>query len=186
MQKREDKFEKLIREPRRGDGFILSALDLGAGDGVYSRMMAEAGYHVQAVDESVIKMGNLKDNRGTLPIATFTDDVGRFDITPGTFQLVIARNVFPFIADKEIVKKVITKVSNGLKSGGKFAFTLFGPKDDWVGNPKMSFFEHEEILPLLEDINLEIVDRDEFIGEGYTMNRQIKNWHIHTYITRKK
>lgn len=182
MNKREDIFEKLIDEPRLMTGL---ALDLGCGSGSYSIHMANRGFVVHAVDESAVKVAPLRENKLVTSIVVHIEDITRFKISPKTFNLIIARNVFPFIKSKEAVKEIITRAANGLVPGGEFAFTLFGPKDDWAKNTEMSFFENEEILPLLKNLGLSIVEKDEYIGQGYTMNKQLKNWHIHTYVTQK-
>jgi len=183
MKNISDKIKDLTDESHPEGGF---ALDLGCGEGKFSILMAQNGLTVDAVDESAIKLNVLRDTKGILDIHTFCEDVGRFNIPVGKYKTAVARNIFPFIKDKEIVKKIITSVATGLTSGGKFGLTLFGPKDAWAPNPKMSFFEHSEILSTLEKAGLELIDKEEYEGEGYTMANEIKHWHIHTYITRKK
>jgi len=169
MKNISDKIKDLTDESHPEGGF---ALDLGCGEGKFSILMAQNGLTVDAVDESAIKLNVLRDTKGILDIHTFCEDVGRFNIPVGKYKTAVARNIFPFIKDKEIVKKI--------------SLTLFGPKDAWAPNPKMSFFEHSEILSTLEKAGLELIDKEEYEGEGYTMANEIKHWHIHTYITRKK
>lgn len=176
-------FQNILNSsPKVGD----RALDLGCGAGVHAIKLAENGYIVDAVDANAAQVNSLKDKLGNLSIRPVSEDITRFNIEGDTYSLVVARNVFPFIKDKEIVAQTIQNIAKGLKSGGSLFFTLFGTRDAWAAKVTMSFFDYEEILPTLKNAGLEVVEKDEYEGEGPTMSGEIKHWHIHTYLCKKR
>ena len=160
------------------------ALDLGSGVGVFSFLMAKSGLTVMAVDSNAVTINKLQDSRGNLDVSTSCEDITRFDIEKDKYRVILARNIFPFIRDKEVVKKTIEEIATGLTKDGEFLFTLFGPEDDWAEKVNMSFFTFEEILPTLEKAGLKIVESDTYSGEGKTMDGDSKHWHIHTYLVK--
>lgn len=183
MEKRQIILNRVLNKPYPEGGF---ALDLGCGEGEFAFLLAKNGLSIHAVDSDPKAIKNLENRFEDDPdLIARVGDITDWPISEDTYTLIFARNVFPFIKDKEAVKKIITNAAEGLIPGGEFYFTLFGPEDGWSKKENMSFFEHDEIKPLLNELGLTIVDSDEFKGEGKMMNGNTKFWHIHSYLVRK-
>lgn len=174
--------EKIINKSFLPGSF---ALDLGCGVGDLTLPMAQNGLNVNAVDSNVSRINQIRDKKGNLSINVFPEDIAKFPIEKNKYSVIIARNVFPFILDKKIIKKIITSISDGLVDGGEFGFTLFGPKDGWGKRKDMTFYEYNEIFETLKEVGLELVESFEDMGEGLTVAGDTKFWHIHTYICKK-
>ena len=92
-------------------------------------------------------------------------------------------NTLPFL-DSEICRDVIIKMKRSLNKGGVLYITLFGEKDEWAGNEKMSFFSESEARELFSDMYLV-----SFIGKKYdatTIDGKPKFWHVFKIIARKE
>ncbi len=156
-------------------------LDLGTGPGYESVALAEHGYDVIAVDKD---FSNFKA-AGHERIRTIQKDIADFDIEDEAYNIIIAKNSLPFLADKKTVKKVVGNMANGLAKNGILYFTLFGPKDEWFGKIEMSFFEYEEIMAFLNTLPIEFIHRSTEEGYAPKMDGSIKYWHIHKFLVKK-
>lgn len=153
-------------------GFML---DLGCGKGADSDYFIDKGYGVTSVDTDSTYVSQKTDIRD-------------FIIHGDTFDVIIANNVLPFIADKNEVKNILLKMYKGLKKGGIMYFTVFGVNDDWYSTKKsMSFFEHVDIDIFTKTLpDIKILEKTTIEGYGKTMKGDIKYWHIHTYLCKKE
>ena len=178
------KLESIGVLPRRG-----WALDLGSGEGHESLALASRGFRVVAVDQDIRRIRSLRrciiHDQNVRPVHS---DISQFKIQPKRYSLIVARNSLPFLKRKRDVLRLIGAMARGLQSGGVLFFTLFGPHDAWADRRKrnMSFFTYDEIIRFLRKLKLTSYVRSTEEGYGPTMTGQIKFWHIHTFIYRKK
>ncbi len=142
------------------------ALDVGSGQGFITNKLAEIGFSVDSID---------KNNSDS-------EDIRIYDLKTNNYDLIIARNVLPFLSSREETFTVINKLFSGLKSGGVMYFTIFGPKDDWANDPKMTFLEYDDVLSNLPGKVLK--QGTEFLW-GPTMAGEMKHWHIHHFVIEK-
>ncbi len=161
------------------------ALDLGVGPGHESIILAKRDYHVTAVDLSEKTIETLQSKIAGLPIKLVHSNILSFEIHLNSFDLIIVKNVLPFLENKNDAIEVIKKLANGLKNNGIIYLTLFGPSDEWANKPTMSFFEYQEAIDLLSSLPLKILHRSTEEGLGSTMFGDIKYWHIHKFLCQK-
>ena len=78
---------------------------------------------------------------------------------------------------------VMKKIYASLKKNGIFTGQLFGDKDEWFGNPKMTFHTAEEAKKQFTGytvIQLEEKERDNILANG-----KPKHWHQFDFIVKK-
>ncbi len=154
------------------------ALDLGCHTGQDSLRLAEMGYMVDAVD--------IKPFSKTTEFNFIQSDIVDFKIEKEKYSLIWASRVLPFVPDKKEVEKIISNMVNGLKKGGVMYFSLFGHKHEWADDPKMSFFDKEEVLVALKKLPVKIYNQSEEEGYGQTMDGSIRYRHIYNFYCVKK
>lgn len=104
------------------DGSVHDALEFGSGRGQVARALAQSGIHVVATDINPIGLAALADfaQKSDLNIETRELDVRETIPTDlkGKFDLVIAKDVFPFI-EPDALDHFFANVSAALKTHGK-------------------------------------------------------------------
>jgi SAM-dependent methyltransferase len=102
------------------------AVDLGAGCGFQSVPLAEAGYHVTAVDLSIKLLDELKANSKNLPITIVQGDLMEFDsiINNKPELIVCMTDTIIHLDSKDMVSLLFSKVFKTLEPGGKFVITF--------------------------------------------------------------
>lgn len=157
------------------------ALDLGCGNGDVALDLAALDYEVDVVDKKEEQIASLKKSKKE-HINYFNELVETFKITPGTYTIIIANNVLPFIENRETVRGTITKVAQGLVPEGVMYITLFGPNDEWGNREGMSFFAYEEAVAMIDILPLQSFYQSTEEGYGRKLDGTLKWWHIHTFI----
>jgi predicted TPR repeat methyltransferase len=102
------------------------ALDLGAGSGFQSIPLAEAGYHVTAVDLSRKLLDELKAYSKGLPIAIVQGDLMEFDIIVDNKPelIVCMTDTILYLDSKDMVSQLFSKVFTALEPGGRFVISF--------------------------------------------------------------
>lgn len=164
------------------------ALDLGCGVGSDAISLAAMGYSVDAVDQNQASTDALvlKAKENNFSINIYHKDIKDFNIQAGKYSIIICNNVLPFVEDKQAILELLKNIANGLGSKGVLYFTAFGPRDEWADNPKMSFFDYDELVKFLGTLSIEIYHRSTEEGYGKKMDGSIKYWHIHRFFCIKK
>ena len=157
------------------------ALDLGCGAGNDAIGLARAGYEVIAVDLRAYELAILESRRGKLPVKTIQKDISDFDIEPGAYSLIAARNSLPFLRAED-VWRVIEAMANGLKPNGILFFTLFGTRDDWSNTAGMNFHVYEDVIESLQKMPLRVYFRSNEESYSTTQAGEMKFWQVHTFI----
>jgi SAM-dependent methyltransferase len=164
------------------DGAPGLAVDLGCGDGVETRDLAERGWSVLAVDadpgvDDRVRAGLSPEASGRVETrrAAFEalGDLPRADLVYAGFALPFCDPTrFPYLwAD----------IRDAIEPGGLFAGELFGPHDEWYGRPGMNFHDRsgvEAMLTGLEVLRLVEDDRRGMSFEGP------KHWHVFHIVAR--
>ncbi|QNE37409.1 class I SAM-dependent methyltransferase [Leifsonia shinshuensis] len=164
------------------DGPAGTAVDLGCGDGVETRDLAERGWRVLAVDsdpsvDERVRAGldPSAGERVTTRCAPF-EEVGELPQA----DLVYAGFALPF-CDPTRFPYLWADIRDAIEPGGLFAGELFGPHDEWFGRPGMNFHDRagvEAMLTGLEVLRLVEDDRRGMSFEGP------KQWHVFHIVAR--
>jgi SAM-dependent methyltransferase len=159
-----------------------AALDLGAGALNESRYMLESGFgHVIAIDREPIAKKHLKGfppDRFEYRVAMFED----FGFPEQAFDLVNAQYSLPFIAADQFLR-VFVAIRQSLRPGGIFAGQLFGDRDEWASNARMSFHAVHEARALFSGMKLVSFEEEE--ADGKTARGTFKHWHVFHVIARQ-
>lgn len=156
------------------------ALDLGAGALQDSKYLIENGFSkVIAIDsEKTVAEQNIKNSKIEVVITPFES----FNFPKNKFDLVNAQYSLPF-TNPDKFYDVFQSIINSLKENGIFAGQLFGDRDDWRKDTKMTFLTKEEVKKLFDGV--EIIKLDEKEGAGKTATGKDKYWHIFDFIVKK-
>ncbi len=126
-------------------------LDLGAGGGRHTLLMAGRGFQVVALDVSDTAL-NALDGRlrgaGVQSVALIRDDMSQLPFTGGYFDAVVSTNVLHHGLEQEVMA-VLQEVRRVLRKGGAALFVVISDKDYRFGTgkrlePKTYRFTHGE------------------------------------------
>ncbi|NUU07470.1 class I SAM-dependent methyltransferase [Leifsonia sp. C5G2] len=158
------------------------AIDLGCGDGVETRHLAEHGWRVLAVDadagvEERVTAGLSPEaaERVTVRRATF-ETLGELPAA----DLVYAGFALPF-CDESHFAYLWADIRESLRPGGLFAGELFGPHDEWVGRPGMSFHDRAQVEGMLTGMDVLQLVEDDRRGMSF---EGPKHWHVFHIVAR--
>lgn len=158
------------------------AIDLGCGDGVETRHLAEHGWRVLAVDadagvEERVTAGLSPEaaERVAVRRATF-ETLGELPAA----DLVYAGFALPF-CDESHFAYLWADIRESLRPGGLFAGELFGPHDEWVGRPGMSFHDRAQVEGMLTGMDVLQLVEDDRRGMSF---EGPKHWHVFHIVAR--
>jgi malonyl-CoA O-methyltransferase len=120
---REGLLERL--EPLRVEARTI--LDLGSATGAAGRLLRKRfrRAHVVSLDFSLAMLEAARSKKSLLSRASFVlADAEHLPFADGTFDLVVANQLLPWIPDPE---RLFTEVARVLRQGGVFAFATLGP-----------------------------------------------------------
>ncbi|MGN6426034.1 MAG: class I SAM-dependent methyltransferase [Leifsonia sp.] len=164
------------------DGEPGFALDLGCGDGVETRALAERGWRVLAVDADPGVADRVVD--GLAP-----DAAARVDVRSAAFEtlgelpqaeLVYAGFALPFCEPGRF-PYLWADIRDALVPGGLFAGELFGPHDEWFGRPRMNFHDRRGVEGMLAGMDVLTLVEDDRRGMSF---EGPKHWHVFHIVAR--
>jgi tellurite methyltransferase len=162
------------------------AVDLGCGDGRDTVELLNRGWQVLAIDgneEAIAKLYDRKDIDSTW----LETQVMRFEAIalPSSVDLINSSFALPF-CPPEYFPNLWHKMTNSLRSGGRFCGQLFGDRDSWtVTYPnKMTHYTEEQAKELLIPFEIEHFEEEEHFGQ--TALGEQKYWHIFHIVVCKK
>lgn len=167
-----------------------SLLDIGCGEGFFSRYFHEKGWNIKCVDYS--KAGIEKHNPSLLEffkqddIISYIDKV-KFDKTE--YGLLNLDNVLEHVLNPvellQSMKKIMTKttiarieVPNDFSSFQKLLVTLNCTKETWISPPEhLNYFNHDSIISTLESVGFEILSlQADYPIEQFLLNDNSNYW----------
>lgn len=103
-------------------------LDLGCGDGKYTRILAEKGAIVTAIDFSEKQIEKAKEKNSQENITYFVCDAGDMkNISNNSIEFVFMNLVVPSLENKKKLIEVLTEIKRVLKQNGEFLFVVLHP-----------------------------------------------------------
>jgi 2-polyprenyl-3-methyl-5-hydroxy-6-metoxy-1,4-benzoquinol methylase len=126
FQIRQSEFHQFLKERKLIPASTAVAVDLGAGHGIQSTVLARLGYQVQALDFNRQLLAELQQNAAGLSINVYEDDllhVKRF--ASGHPELILCwGDTILHLAGREEVKQLIGDCFETLGTGGKLVISF--------------------------------------------------------------
>jgi tellurite methyltransferase len=161
----------------------LQAIDLGCGDGTETLALLGAGWNVLAIDKEVEAIARVRAKAPSRYHEQLETRVADFEtVALPSADLVYAGFSLPFCSPAHFAA-LWNKIETSLYSGGRFAGQLFGDRDSWASDPKMTFHTLEQARNLFRNFDTEAFtevenDRPTALGES-------KHWHVYHVIAKK-
>lgn len=167
-------------------------LDLGFGNGKAALYFAQKNKVVAVEKNPRLILRLQKSNNANITVVQ--EDIGTFcskiKKEDEKFDLVMARNILPFLQSKKVISETVNKIQEVLKPGGFIFLTFFGRKDEWFGEREnIMFFSKKEIEEMFSSCSyqdgndtLEKIYEAEERGVKPTMHNTLKFWHIYNFV----
>jgi SAM-dependent methyltransferase len=173
-----DKFDGEAPDGRR------LAVDLGSGNGRDAAELLRRGWRVFAVDAEPKAIEGLSTRFGAKARSRLDGRVARFeDVELPACDLVNSSFALPLCPPADF-PRVWRKIRDALRPGGRFAGQLYGDRDNWCGNPTITFHTRAEAEALLAGYAVEYFREEE--DDSVTPRGQPKHWHIFHIVARKR
>lgn len=160
------------------------AIDLGCGGGRDIVELLRRGWRVLAIDAEATAIEGLAARDDLPETGVLNTAVGRFedlewppaDLVNSSFALPLCRPAaFPRLWSRTVASLV---------PGGRFAGQLYGDRDEWAGDPSITFHTAEEVEALLHGFDIEHLREEE--DDSVTPRGRPKHWHIFHIVARKR
>lgn len=157
------------------------AIDLGAGNLNDTKFLLNEGFEVIAIDKSPLMAEEAK-NIPHEKLRVQTVGFEEFNFPTEEYDLATAMFALPFTSPQRF-NEVFEKIRNSLKKGGIFCGQLFGDRDEWKTDTRMTFHTEEEAKKLFSGFEVIFFKEDE--KDDKTAAGVMKHWHIFHFIIRK-
>lgn len=135
------------------------ALDIGAGDGRHSILLARRGFTVEAVDISAEAVAKLREvaRRGRLPIEPRVGDCSEPDSIAGPYKVIVADTVLGHfeMADALTIGR---RIATALTPGGWLFVTALAaddPRESEFAGLSWTYYTREELIALFPGLRIE-------------------------------
>lgn len=158
------------------------ALDIGGGALRDTKYLLDQGFDVTVIDKSPLmkkEADEMKNERLNAHTVSYED----FDFPVAEYDIAVAMYSLPFCEPAHF-DTVIKRIKDSLKIGGVFCGQLFGDRDEWSSNAKMTFHTIDQAKKVLE--GLEIVFFQEEEKNDKTSLGEMKHWHVFHFIAVKR
>ncbi|MBM3546186.1 MAG: class I SAM-dependent methyltransferase [Alphaproteobacteria bacterium] len=159
------------------------AVDLGCGDGRDTVELLRRGWRVLAIDSSEEGVARLRRRDGMLDNTALKARVARIEDTDWPeADLINASFVLPLLESAGF-ERAWARIGARLRSGGRFAGQLYGPKDGWAGKPGMTIHDRAAVERLVSGFIVEQLEEKE--SDEATARGKPKHWHVFHLVLRK-
>jgi trans-aconitate methyltransferase len=159
------------------------AIDLGCGDGTETVVLLERGWNVLAIDGEPAAIQHLMEKVLAEHNSRLQTQIAKFhEVVLSPADLIHASLSIPF-CEPEHFPALWDKITDAVRSGGRFAGQFFGVRDSWAVNTDMIFHNEEQVRTMLKTFKIESFH--EMDEDGNAVNGP-KHWHVFTVIAKKK
>src|SRR5262249_14601975 len=139
-------------------GLKKRILDVGTGDGLFSRLMAREGAVVVAYDKSPEKIAEARAHKDAQELGVkYVVATPRTFTAPGQFDAATSVMVLPYASDVDELRAFFRNTSGHLVPGGKFVSIVL--------NPFFSSFERNLLVRRVKKLAGNLVQM-QFLSEG--------------------
>ena len=109
---------------------VTTALDIGAGRGFYSLLMASYGVQVDALEPNLHKMWSYPPYLGDHPrITHFQQTIQEFDRSDKQYDLIVCYNVISFLDKSYVLDKLLPTAYHHLSDEWRILMQYFSVQD---------------------------------------------------------
>lgn len=146
---------ELVRER----GLSGVALDIGAGDGRHSVLLARHGFTVEAIDVSEAGVAHIRQlaRRAHLTINARVADISAPDAIAGPYHLIVADTVLGHV-ERDRLGEVGRRITDALAPGGWLFATALAdddPRESEFAPLSGTYFSAEELCALFPGVRVE-------------------------------
>jgi len=152
-----------------------TAIEIGFGAGTDTLELLRRGWRVLAIDGQRVAASFLA---GRVPkplrprLTTLVAPMEGLELPPA--DLIYASFSLPFCRPEEF-PALWRGIRRALRPGGHFAGQLFGNRDSWHGNPRMTFQTVDGVRRLARGLQVEMLRETAEVGRSFSGP---KHWHF--------
>ena len=157
------------------------AIDIGGGALRDTRYLLNYGFDVTVIDNSPLleqEASRINNDKLHAYIVSFED----FNFPKNEYNLASAMFALTF-CDPNHFDVVFEKIKDSLKPGGIFCGQLFGDRDKWSNNIKMTYPSKDRLVKLLT--GFEVISFVEKETDDKDANDEVRCGHVFQFIVRK-
>jgi SAM-dependent methyltransferase len=158
------------------------AADLGCGTGRDTFELLRRGWSVLAIDgqqEAIDRLLAAAPAHARLETRVASLE----DAAWPECDLVNSSYAMPFVPPRSFAA-VWARIVDSLGTGGRFSGQLFGERDEWRSDPRLTFHTRADVARLLAPFDVELLDEVE--EDGQTATGKAKHWHLFHLVARKR
>lgn len=161
----------------------LYAVDLGCGGGRDIVEFLRRGWTVRGIDAEKAAIEKLAA-RDDLPTeGTLETEQARFEtVALPDADLINSSFALP-LCPSDAFPEMWARIRNAIRPGGRFSGQLYGDRDQWVGDPTLTFHTEAEVRALLSGFEIEFWWEEE--DDSVTPRGHAKHWHIFHVVAKK-
>lgn len=147
------------------------ALDIGAGDGRHSILLARSGFTVEAVDISAEAVAKLREvaRRGRLPIEARVGDCSEPECIAGPYELIVADTVLGHFEMPDALA-IGRRIAAALAPGGWLFVTALSandPRESEFASLSWTYYTRGELVELFPSLRIERCEEFATVDHGH-------------------
>jgi SAM-dependent methyltransferase len=160
-----------------------TAVDLGCGAGIETKALLDAGWRVYAIDGEPSTESRLlrtiggRHDRLTVRVTPFGELTG--PLPPA--DLVYAGYSLPYQA-RDAFEELWQRIRSAVNPGGLLAVNIFGDRDEWATDERMTFLTEAEVRSLTDGWEILHWQEEDESGQAFGAP---KHWHVFDITVRR-